>query len=343
VLRAWRCHRRGDAAAAKLVWRGILERSFVPAVHAPPGELRRIARHGGATGEEILLFSVVRNELPRLPWFLDYYRRLGVERFVLVDNGSDDGTTELLLAQPDVLLYRTEESFALAAYGMRWLNQLLERHGGRSWCLYVDADEALVYPGSEERDLRQLVRHLARARHEVMFAVMLDMFPARLDTAGAADGADGAAGPTPGYDWFDPPRFHPATICPYVEVSGGARERLFGRGVFLSKVPLVWGGAGIRYLMNHRTTPGRVADVTGALLHHHLAYLLDERQRHRVQREAERGEHSDHAVDRAHCLALLPELGARADLRGPASVRFESSRQLVELGILRTGAGFAQA
>ncbi|WP_338092764.1 glycosyltransferase family 2 protein [Roseovarius indicus] len=28
----------------------------------------------------------------RLPWLLDHYWQLGVERFLLVDNGSDDGS-----------------------------------------------------------------------------------------------------------------------------------------------------------------------------------------------------------------------------------------------------------
>ncbi|HET6521978.1 MAG TPA: glycosyltransferase family 2 protein, partial [Geminicoccaceae bacterium] len=331
ALRAWRSHLQGDEAAAKLAWRDILERAFFPAVHAPVGELRRIDRRAGPVGrEEVVLLSVLRNELPRLAWFLDHYRRLGVGRFVLVDNGSDDGTTELLEAAPDVVLYRTEDSYALAAYGVRWLNRLLESHDGAGWWLHVDADEALVFPGSERRGLRDLVRHLAGKGHEAMFAVMLDMFPERLDGAGGR------------YDWFDPPpAVREAPVCPYREVSGGARQRLFGRGVFMGKTPLIRGGAGIRFLMSsHHTTPAIVSDVTGALLHHHLDYLLDERHRPRLRDEVERGEHSDHAVDRARYLDLLPGLAARGDLRGPESIRFVSTRQLVELGILRTSPDF---
>lgn len=95
-------------------------------------------------------------------------------------------------------------------------------------------------------------------------------------------------------------------------------------------------------MSTHRTTPARVSDVTGALLHYHLYYLLNDHHRHRLRQEVDRGEHSDHAVDRARYLDLLPEVGARDDLRGPDSVRFNSSRQLVELGTLKASADFAQ-
>ena len=39
---------------------------------------------------DILLFCTMRNEDVRLPFFLRYYRDLGVDHFLFVDNGSDD-------------------------------------------------------------------------------------------------------------------------------------------------------------------------------------------------------------------------------------------------------------
>ena len=44
--------------------------------------------------DEILCFVAVKNELVRLPHFLDYYRRLGVHRFIFVDSASNDGLAE---------------------------------------------------------------------------------------------------------------------------------------------------------------------------------------------------------------------------------------------------------
>ena len=51
--------------------------------------------------EQILLFSTLRNERVRLPFFLRYYRSLGISHFLIVDNNSDDGSREYLAAQPE--------------------------------------------------------------------------------------------------------------------------------------------------------------------------------------------------------------------------------------------------
>ncbi len=44
----------------------------------------------------------LRDERVRLPWFLHYYRAMGVRHFLMVDNASTDGSTEYLRNQPDV-------------------------------------------------------------------------------------------------------------------------------------------------------------------------------------------------------------------------------------------------
>ena len=61
--------------------------------------------------DEIVVIACGRNEGHRLPSFLDYYRRLGVDRFLFVDNASSDGTRELLEHQPDVEYFMTTTSY----------------------------------------------------------------------------------------------------------------------------------------------------------------------------------------------------------------------------------------
>ena len=39
---------------------------------------------------DILAFVTLRNERVRLPYFLDYYRDLGVQHFLMVDNGKEE-------------------------------------------------------------------------------------------------------------------------------------------------------------------------------------------------------------------------------------------------------------
>ena len=42
--------------------------------------------------QDLLVFSTLRNERLRLPYFLKYYRDHGVNHFLIVDNDSDDGS-----------------------------------------------------------------------------------------------------------------------------------------------------------------------------------------------------------------------------------------------------------
>ncbi|KZY31971.1 hypothetical protein A3731_22865 [Roseovarius sp. HI0049] len=68
--------------------------------------------------EDILLVGCLRNEMLRLPAFLEHYRGLGVDRFLLVDNGSGDGSREFLLAQEDVTVFHTSQSYAESECGI---------------------------------------------------------------------------------------------------------------------------------------------------------------------------------------------------------------------------------
>ena len=124
-------------------------------------------------------FMVVRNEAQRLPYCLEYHRVLGIDRFFIVDNGSDDGTREFLLDQPDCHVFHASGSFAEANYGMAWINALVALHGVGSWCLFVDVDELFTYPHSEKVTLpASSCRFLDRRNSEGVFSLLLDMYSA---------------------------------------------------------------------------------------------------------------------------------------------------------------------
>ena len=123
-------------------------------------------------------FLVVRNEAIRLPYHLEYHRALGVEHFFFVDNGSDDGTLDLLLSQPDCHVFQSRSPFAGANYGMKWINALVERFGIGNWCLFLDADELFTYPHAESVPLAEFCRFLDQSQSEGVFAFMLDMYGA---------------------------------------------------------------------------------------------------------------------------------------------------------------------
>ena len=95
-LRRKRCHLRA--------WRRSRELSVVR------------DRTGAIKADAIIVLSTVRNERVRLPFFLRYYRKLGVDHFLIVDNGSDDGSREYLAEQPDVSLWATGAGYKQARF-----------------------------------------------------------------------------------------------------------------------------------------------------------------------------------------------------------------------------------
>src|SRR5262249_49343558 len=115
----------------------------------------------GRVAPKLVVFSMVRNERVRIRAWLRHYRNIGVKTFAVIDNGSTDGTYEILQAQPDVVAARIEISYAASHFGVPWLNELHRRLKPCTWVLFVDADELLVYRGWPDRQLIELADEAA--------------------------------------------------------------------------------------------------------------------------------------------------------------------------------------
>lgn len=334
ILRAWLEHLKNDEPAAKDRWKKILERCYVPAVHASvPNPTRLDKRHISIHPDDILLFSVIRNEMPRLEWFLSYYRNLGVRWFIIVDNGSNDSTRQILSKQSDVILYSTNDSYSAAASGMKWVNDLIECHGKKNWCLHVDADEAFMFPGQEDMGLTGFVKYLRWKGYDAVPATMLDMYPAVLPTISIPS----TNGWLANYIFFDRSlQIYDVSVCPYREIYGGIRRRLFRGYHLMNKVPLINGASGLKYLLgSHRISPARISDVTGVLLHYHLVYMLNPEYRETFNDAISRREFPSNSLERSRALEILEKLSSKNPLRCEDSVVFESMRQLLNLGLVK--------
>ena len=126
----------------------------------------------------ITVVSCVHNELYMLPHFLEHYRQLGTEGFLIVDNLSDDGTLEYLLDQPDVSVFTADTEYKVAQYGVVWQQAILSNFRVGKWSLIADADEFLALDGSGFCSLNALLEEMEASDADAGRVFMLDMYPA---------------------------------------------------------------------------------------------------------------------------------------------------------------------
>ena len=125
----------------------------------------------------MIVVAVARNEKALMPHFLAHYRSLGVRHFVLVDNLSDDGTREYLLAQPDVVLYSADTEYRHSHYGVAWQQAVLGAHALGRWVVLADIDEMLVYEDCEHCRITDWLAGLEERGHDAVMTLMVDMYP----------------------------------------------------------------------------------------------------------------------------------------------------------------------
>jgi glycosyltransferase involved in cell wall biosynthesis len=291
---------------------------------------------------DILGFLCVRNEGARLPYFLAHHRRLGVRHFFIVDNGSDDGSADWLAGEADVSLWHASGSYRDSRFGMDWLGALLLRHGPGHWCLTLDADEILIYPDWQARDLRELTAWLDARGVPAFAAMMLDLYPkGPLSTVRYQPGQD----PALALPFFDPGPYDRVVQPRYgqTDIRGGVRRRVFfadapNQAPHLHKLPLVKWQRQFAYLSStHIALPRRLnrgfSDAglpTGVLLHtKFLPEVLE-----KSAEEKTRHQHFTHVEQYGSYYDLiLSDPGLWSD----GSQRYEGWQQLHALHLMQGG------
>ena len=308
-------------------------------------ELRPVSlRIDSVRRSAVLLFCTLRNERIRLPWFLQYYRDLGIGHFFFVDNDSDDGSREYLAAQPDVSLWTTDSSYKNSRFGMDWLTALLRRYGHGHWCLTVDVDEFLIYPFCETRPLRALTDWLDTSGIRAFSAMLLDMYPkGPIQEQPYREGQN----PFEIAEWFDSGNYTISRNWGYgnLWIQGGPRARTFfasnpRAAPALNKVPLVRWHRSYAYISStHMLLPRGLnlafdewggEKASGCLLH---AKFLDTFAV-KAQEEMARGEHY---ADSREYKAYLEGLKEQPDFWCKWSEKYINWRQLEILGLTSKG------
>ncbi len=307
--------------------------------------LHSVARRTDAIKpSDILLFATLRNERVRLPYFLRYYRELGINHFLIVDNDSDDGSREWLAEQKDVSVWTTSASYKGSRYGIDWMNWLLMRYGHKHWTLVVDPDEFFVYPFSDTRPIRALTDWLDTYEMRSFPAMLLDLYPkGPIDAQPYREGQN----PLEIAQWFDSGNYTISRNWYFnnLWIQGGPRARMFFsddpyNAPSLNKIPLVKWNRRYAYVSStHMLLPrglNMVYDdwggekVSGCLLHAKFIAPLTAK----VEEELARQEHF--AGSREY-IAYAEQLSTEPDLWCKWSEKYINWRQLEILGLMSKG------
>lgn len=308
-------------------------------------ELRPISdRTDEIKRDDILLFSTQRNEKVRLPYFLKYYRDLGVNHFFFVDNDSTDGSLEYLMKQPDVSVWFTRKSYKRSRFGVDWLNWLQMKYADGHWSLVLDPDEFLIYPFCDTRPLRALTDWLDASSIKSFSAMLLDMYPkGRIDAQPYREGQD----PLEITNWFDSGNYaiKKNKVFGNLWIQGGPRARMFFRDLpekapALNKIPLVKWEKKYTYVSStHMLLPRGLNLVydewggekaSGVLLHTKFLDTFSVK----AQEELERRQH--YAASREY-KAYAESLVENPDLWCKWSEKYINWRQLEILGLMSKG------
>jgi len=280
---------------------------------------------------DIVLICAVYNAAHEIRQFLTHYRGLGVARFAFVDDGSDDGTVDILHAQDDVDLFTSNVDYG-EGRDLVWRQMLVDRYGPDRWYVSVDSDEYLFFEDSERRKLGELARLLDQFGEMHLLAQMIDIYP---------DGPLGNVRPLRGTDdlpWracpiFDGDGYFISAERRGVSIRGGPRYRLFANHGRLSKYPffradgrtsLCRSGAHALFPFTRNFVP-----VRGVLLHNKFGHGHLQRFDVAVRRQR----HSSKAAF-YRTMVAAEDFNGSSDLRYAGSRAFESSAQMVRLGFI---------
>lgn len=293
---------------------------------------RRTGSFAPLTAADLPLVCIARNAANYVRSFLRYYRTLGVTRFIMVDDHSEDGTGSILEAAPDVDLYSSPLHYKDARRGQLWREAFFDLYGRGRWYLSLDADEFLVYPGSEARPLGSFIGDLEAAGLSRCHAPMLDLYPAGRLADGVFDD-DGTRWPFEASPEFDGDGYTITEELYGYAVRGGPRRRLFGNEMRQSKFPLLFVDDATDYRRGSIHGPAPVTrnfvPVTAVLLHYRFsANSIDEfRKIVEVGGHAEGGRFYREILD-------TDRFSGDFSLAYDGSLRFAGSEDLVDRGFM---------
>jgi len=291
------------------------------------------------------LFCCARNEMHRIPFFLEYYRNMGVDHFFFIDNNSTDNFIEYMKQQPDCSVWFTKYSYKESNFGMAWCNYLLKTYGTGKWCLTVDPDEFFVYPKMESRNLIELTEHLDSIEQPSVLSLMIDAYSDKPVSETYLNADDSPFDICPYFDRFNY-RQEMNWELENVWLQGGVRMRKFfnqkpEKAPAQNKIPLIKWKSEYKYLssMHHTNTNAINCTIkndnrflSAALFHYKYVSALQEK----VAEEMTRKQHYESGAE----YKKYKEQGFETLYDEDWAVKYENSEQLLTLQMMHIGEWF---
>jgi hypothetical protein len=303
--------------------------------------IRDVSKSAGKKKSKVgvSLILVIKDEADRVPYFLDYYRKLNVSHFFILDNQSNDDLAEVLSAQPDVSHFIVSQSYQDSRYGVDWINYIARKYCFGKWVLSIDSDELLVYPKSTYKDLNELCKYLDSIGQNKLYTPMIDMYSDKPVMATEYNRGDN---PLEKCRYFDSVGYFTVKGGfgnPWVR--GGVRMRVFNRespleSPALNKFALVkWDWSTFYFRGAHTLLPKRknsidpdIDKLTGALLHFKF---FDDLYRKSVY-AVKNSNHYDGSAEYSLYLKEIEKM--ETPLTFKHSVKYQSVETLVKAGLI---------
>jgi len=238
-------------------------------------QLKKIRILNSLRYANIVLVLCAYNEGPRLRFFFEFYKSLGVDHFIFLDNQSTDDSVSIAQSYDNVSIYLADGSYKKSRFGIDWVNYVLSTYCNNKWILFVDADEFLSFDIGDGK-LCDLIAALEKDGRKSAQSLMLDMYS---DAAGGVPrGLNEGQDPLETSPYYDSQGYYISRELSSntTWIKGGVRNRLFfdkvGSGPALNKTPLVKWKKHYAFLKSaHQAWPAEINGVgevpMTALLH----------------------------------------------------------------------------
>ena len=186
------------------------------------------------SNNDVLAICVAKNDLIKIKEFIKYHRSIGVDKFIILDNDSSDGSVEWLKSQDDVVLMQTKTPYTTNRRE-GWINRIMAYYGDLRWYIVVDSDELLTYNECEKRDIHELISYFEKNHITRVRGMMIDMY-AKSDYYESGNAIDYLKECV----YFDKSTYYYENLYFMDSIRGGPRDRIFHQAPMLTKYPLFY-------------------------------------------------------------------------------------------------------